>query len=269
MSIITISRGSYSRGREIAEKVAARLGYQCMSREILLSASDQYDIPEIKLIRAIHDAPSILDRLIYNKDKYINFIQTSLLKAFQKDNIVYHGLAGHFFVRGVPHVLKVRIISDMEDRIRCEMEREKISYAEARHILKKDDDQRRKWGLYLHGIDTSDPSLYDMVIHIRKLTVDDAADIICHALSKDHFKTTPKSQALLCDLALAAEVRSTVFDISPNIDVFSENGIVHITVKTHEMQGEGFEQEILETVRSVRGVKDVTLDITPFTIYTD
>ncbi len=38
MSIISISRGSYSRGKEVAEKVASKLGYECLSRYILLDA---------------------------------------------------------------------------------------------------------------------------------------------------------------------------------------------------------------------------------------
>jgi hypothetical protein len=63
MPIIAISRGSYSRGREVAEKTAALLGYRCISREVLLEASQLFDIPELKLRRAIHDAPSLLDRL--------------------------------------------------------------------------------------------------------------------------------------------------------------------------------------------------------------
>jgi hypothetical protein len=62
MSIVTISRGTYTRGKEIAEKLAAKLGYECLSREILLEASEQFNIPEIKLVRAIHNAPSILER---------------------------------------------------------------------------------------------------------------------------------------------------------------------------------------------------------------
>jgi hypothetical protein len=36
MSIVTIYRGSYSRGKEVAEKLAAELNYGCISREIIL-----------------------------------------------------------------------------------------------------------------------------------------------------------------------------------------------------------------------------------------
>ena len=71
MSIITISRGSYSGGEEIAEKVAKKMGYDYISREILLDASEMFNIPEIKLARAINDAPSILDRFNNGKEMYV------------------------------------------------------------------------------------------------------------------------------------------------------------------------------------------------------
>jgi hypothetical protein len=55
MPVITISRGSYSHGREVAEKLCARLGYRCLSREIILKASEHFNTPEIELTKAIHD----------------------------------------------------------------------------------------------------------------------------------------------------------------------------------------------------------------------
>ena len=48
MAIVAISRGSYSRGKEVAERVAERLGYQCISREVIIEASREFNIPEIK-----------------------------------------------------------------------------------------------------------------------------------------------------------------------------------------------------------------------------
>ena len=52
MSIVTISRGSYSKGKDVAEKLAQKLQYDCVSREILLEASEEFNIPEISLVRA-------------------------------------------------------------------------------------------------------------------------------------------------------------------------------------------------------------------------
>ena len=146
MSIITISRGSYSRGKEVAEKLAIKLGYECISRDILLGVSEEFNIPEIKLVRAIHDAPSVLERFTHGKERYVSYIRKALLQHTQKDNVVYHGLAGHFFLQNIPHVFKIRIIADMEERVKEEIKRENISAEKALYILKKDDDERRKWG---------------------------------------------------------------------------------------------------------------------------
>jgi cytidylate kinase len=215
MPIITISRGSYSRGKEVAEKLAQKLGYRCISRDILLEASEQFNIPEIKLIRAIHDAPSILERFTHGKERYVAYLRSTLLKHVQKDNVVYHGLAGHYFLQGIPHVIKVRIMADLEDRIQEEMRRENISAEEARFILKKDDDERRRWGIQVYGVDTWDPMLYDMVLHVKALTVDDAVDLIFKAAQLPHFQATSESQRLMDDMVRAAGAEAALVEKSP------------------------------------------------------
>ncbi len=106
MPVVTISRGTYSKGKEIAEKLAEKLGYECISRDIIIEASKEFNIPEVKLIRALHDAPSVLDRFTYGKERYIAYIRYALLDYVRKDNVVYHGLAGHFFPAGNSPCLK-------------------------------------------------------------------------------------------------------------------------------------------------------------------
>jgi len=210
MSVVTISRGSYSRGKEVAEKLALALGYECISREVILEASEYSGIPEAKLVRAIHDAPSIFDRLTRNKVRYIASTRFAITKHVQKDNVVYHGLAGHFFLQEVPHVLKVRITASLEDRIKEEVKREHIPPEEARRILRKDDEERRKWSLALYGIDTWGSALYDMVLHIETMTVEDAVSTMRRALEIPRFQTTPESQAILDKLVLRAQALATV-----------------------------------------------------------
>jgi cytidylate kinase len=204
MSIITISRGSYFRGKEVAEKLAQKLGYECISREILLEASEEFNIPEIKLIRAIQDAPSILERLFRSRERYVAHIRASLLKHVQKDNVVYHGLFGHFFLQDIPHVLKVRIVGDLEARVADEVKREGISAAKAREIILRDDEERRKWALYLYGADWWDATLYDLVIHLKTITVDDAVSLLIYAVKLPGFQTTPESQQAIDNLVAAA-----------------------------------------------------------------
>ena len=261
MSIVTISRGSYSRGKEVAEKVARKLGYECIARDLLLEASEEFHIPEIKLVRAIHDAPSIFDSFTKGKEKYISYFQSALLRHLEKDNMVYHGLAGHFFVKGITHVLKVRIIADMEDRVKLEMEREKISRSKALHILEKDDSERRKWSQHLYGIDTWDSSLYDLVIHIRKITVDDAVEIICHTVGLKHFRTTPDSQKVMDDLFLASQVRVALVDVNPEIQVYADNGRIVVETMTLLSEEEKLTRSIEAVAKTIPGVEEITVKV--------
>lgn len=259
MAIITISRGCCSRGRDVAEEVAKRLKYACISREILLDASEIFQISQLKLQRAIHDAPSILDRFTNGKERYVACIEAALLKFLKEDNIVYHGLAGHFFVRNIPNVLKVRIIADLDERIRLEMEREKVTHEEASRMIRKDDEQRLKWSRYLYGIDSSDPSLYDLVIHIKRLSTADAADIICEAVRRKCFEPDAESVKAMNDVALAAEVKAAIVEIINEVNVSAEGGMVRISCKAGDIETESLRSELTKRAFSIRGVRDVKI----------
>jgi cytidylate kinase len=232
MSIIIISRGCYHRGSEVALKAAAALGYECISREVLLEASKLFDIPELKLTRAIQDAPSLLDRFGRDKKKYVAYIRTALLREVQRGNVVYHGFAGHFFLQGIPSVLKVRIFADLEERVRDEMNREAVSAEKARQTVVKDDEERRKWALSLYGMDTVDPTLYDMLLHIGSLTVDDAAQILAATAKLPSFQMTPDSKRLLNDRVLASQVESLLLDEFPRVEVTARKGEAFIHIHT-------------------------------------
>jgi len=263
MSVITISRGSYSRGKEIAEKVSAKLDYKCISRDLLLEVSKKYNIPEVKLVHAIHDAPNILDRFNRKKDTYIAFIKSALLNQFKEDNIVYHGLAGHFFVRHIPHALKVRVIADMEERVPLEMERKGVGEEKARRILEKDDKQRRAWSKDLYGIDTADPSLYDLVLHIKQLTVADAVDLICDTVSKTSFQTTAESQRMMEDLAISAAIQKVLMDVEPGIKVCVDKQIAYIETQSALGAEESLVKEIREITETFDEISDIKIECHP------
>jgi cytidylate kinase len=262
VAIITISRGSYSKGKEVAEKVARSLGYTCISRDLLVEASEQFNIPEIKLVRALHDAPTILERFSQGREKYLAYFASALLEKAQKDNVVYHGLAGHFYLQNIGHVLSVRILADFEDRVRFEMEREGISRDEAAYILKKDDEERRQWSLKLFGIDTSDPALYDMVLHIRKISVDDAVELIVRTAGLRSFRTTGESQSAVDDLTLAARIKAEIVSDYPSAKVTAQQGAVTISVESELSSGKRSVETVrwlTDMVQGIPGVREVSI----------
>jgi cytidylate kinase len=266
MSIITISRGSYSRGKEVAEKLARALNYECISREIILEASEHFNIPELKLVRAIHDAPTILDRFTSGKERFVTFFRAALLSHLQKDNIVFHGLAGHFFLPRISHVLKVRISGNLEDRVREEMTRENISADEARMILVNDDAERRKWGMQIFGHDTWNPLHYDMVLHIGNMNVDDAVSIILHALARPCFNSTADSRRRLDDAALAARVEAALVKAFPKVTASAANGEVFVSVRGSLVDERTIAAKVNHLAEKVDGVKAIQVNIVPFVV---
>lgn len=266
MPIITISRGSYSRGKEVAEKLARKLNYACISREIILEASEHFNIPELKLVRAIHNAPTILDRFTSGKERYIAFFRAALLTHLQRDNIVFHGLAGHFFLQRLPHVLKVRISADLEDRVQEEMKRENISAEEARTVLVNDDAERRKWGLQLYGQDTWNPLLYDMVLHTENMGVDEAVSIILHALGQPCFQKIDESRALLDNRALAARVEAALVRDFPKVVADAADGEVYIHVRGSLADEKNMTARVTHLAETVEGVKSIRVNIVPFIV---
>ena len=250
MPIITISRGSYSRGKEVAEKLCAKLGYECVSREIILKASEHFNTPEINLVHAIHDAPSILDRFTYGKERYVAYFREALLHHFRNDNVIYHGLAGHFFVRGISHAVKVRIIASLEDRVAEELHRRQgVSKEEARKTLIHDDEERRRWSQHLYGIDTLDPSLYDLVVHITPMTTDDAVEIIRQTVMRPSFQATPESRKAIETLFLAAQLEASLVEEIPSAKVEVEDGEIVVTTKGYWAEGK-------KLIAKVNGVID-------------
>ncbi len=234
MPVITISRGSYSRGKEVAEALARELDYECISRDILVEASDQFNIPEIKLVKALHDAPSVFERFSHGQEHYISYFKSSFLSHIAKGTIVYHGLAGHFFLQNISHVLKVRITAKMSDRVQEEMKREGCSKATALYNLKKDDDERRRWSLQLYGKDAWDSRLYDMVFCVDTLTVDDIVDILSKTVRKKQFQETEESIAQLQERVLLAKIYAMLTPISPGAKVKLLN---NSTIELSNMDG--------------------------------
>lgn len=261
MSIIIISRRPFSRGQEIARQVAGKLGYRCVAREVLFEAAKKLDTGDTQVLRAIHDAPSFSDHFHYGRERYVAFFQAALLEILQRDDTVYHGLAGHFFIQGISHGLKVRVITSLAERVHVLCERENIGARDAARIIKEEDRDRRKWSRHLYGIDTWDPSLYNLVLNIAEFSVDEATEIICRTAALDRFQTTPQSQRKLDDLVLGAQVRVALIQIKPDIQGSAEDGRVLVKTEAPEPEEARLYQEIERIVRAIPGVEEVEIQI--------
>ncbi len=258
MAIITISRGTFSGGRSLAECVAAKLGYRCISREVLAGAAKQYGAPEEKLYEALTEKPGVLERLTGGRTRYLAYIRAALCKEARDDNLMYHGHAGHLLLKDFPNVLRIRVIAKMEFRITAAMERHHLSREKAIEFIKTVDEKRVRWTRFLYHVDWTDPSLYDLVLNLDHLSLAGACEVVCHAASMPQYETTLESQKIMDDLVLSSNVRAIIAthkEISDgNVAIEADEGVVTV----RGMVGSLVDADrVRMIVRKVPGVKEI------------
>jgi cytidylate kinase len=260
MAIITISRGCFSHGQEIAEKVAEMLGYECISREILIEAAKLFNVSEKKLIKSLHDAPTIIERIAHGKTKYLGGIKAALLGYARKGDMVYHGHAGHLLLTEIPQILKVRIFAEIEDRITFLQQKQNISREQALLDIEIEDRNRSNWTRYLYKVDINDPRLYDIIIKIGDLTIDNACEIICFAAKSNAYLMTTESKQVLDDAAITSYINAALQSIC-EARVSVKNGEVHVKVAASKRRKTGYMNPALQDNLGTSYQDDLTGEI--------
>lgn len=260
MSVITISRGPFSGGEMLAECLAAQLKYRCVDREVIVERAAANGVSQSELLDALLKPPGFLDRFQHKKYMYMTLIQAALAEEVRTGNVVYHGNAGHLLLKAAP-VLRVRVIAPMEFRVALAEERLKLDRDETLAYIRKADHDRRRWTEYLYGVDWEYPGLYDAVLNLERLQVDDACAAVTALGKRRCFQMTAECKAALDDLALASRIRASLAmnastsDIE--VDVSARQGSVSVKGKLSSLEQFAEVQRIAGTVP---GVTDLNLD---------
>jgi cytidylate kinase len=211
MSIITVSHDAFGAGRAVAERVAEILGYPCISREVLIKASERYGIAEVKLSEVLGEKPrSWWAQWLENPRVYRAALQAALCELAQDGNIVYHGRAGQEFFPGIRHVLNVFVDTPMESRIRQVMARKEFEEEAAKKYLEELDRVRARRIRELFKIDSRDLSKYDIVINTAKTTVETATQMIAEVSQRAEYRPTAQSLQAMKDLTVTAAVEAVL-----------------------------------------------------------
>lgn len=198
MQIITISRGSLSGGRDLAECLAERLGYRCVAQEILHQAARKLGATEEVLRAKFETTPGLWARLHRERERYVLAVQTALAEACLASDLVYHGLAGQFLLRGLPGVFRVRLVAPLEKRIQALTDsHHRLNREAAVEFIRSVDEDRRRWVKVTYGEDVEDPMLYDLTVNLRALSLDAACAAIAEAAGGEAFRATEDSRAAL------------------------------------------------------------------------
>ncbi len=261
MSVVTISRGTFSGGKMLAECLGRTLGFRCIDRDMIVEKAAGQRVSQQELRAALEEPPGILGRLSHKRYIYLALIQATLTEEVRNGRAVYHGLAGHLLLRGAPGMLRLRIIAPMEFRIRMAGERMNLTRSQALAHIEKMDQHRRKWTQFLYGVNWEDASLYDLVINLEHTQIEEVCEVVAAAIEQPSFQFTPECQAAWSDLALASRLRAALalnpFTANLEVQVESRGCCVTIT-------GEMFEQtdQVRRVAGTIPGISGLTVEDT-------
>jgi cytidylate kinase len=267
MPIITISRGSLSGGRALAERVAAWLGYRCITSEELIEAAAHYGVPEPKLSQVLVKGPSFWERLMKARHLYLIFLQAAMYELAREGDLVYHGQAGQQLLRGIAHGITVRLIAPLEDRLRAVMARKGLPRARALQYVRQVDEARVRQMRDLFHVDWRDAALYDVVVNLEHMRLERAADAVIYLARHPAYQATPASEKQLADLAMTWRVKASLAVHGGDVEVRAEDGIVWLTGFVISSEATDF---LVRMTQMVSGVTEVIseLEIKPVFPYT-
>lgn len=264
MGIITISRGSFSGGTAVAEQLARQLGQTALGREqVLAQAAKEYGVSEQELTNALNQPPPFWQQVLGKRLTYVKCVTAVLLDHVCEGSLIYHGHVGHLLLAGVPHVLRVRVIAGMEQRIQAAMTQASLDRAQAIAHIQRVDRERSRWAQVLYGVNWEDPAQYDLVLNLERMSVAGACETIRRAAELEDFKPTAASQKTAEDLGLSCRVWAAMAKDpatrSAGLDVTADDGVVRISGHAGSTKAA---EAVARATQQVAGVKSVQNEVT-------
>jgi cytidylate kinase len=271
MTIIAISRFTGSGGERLAKCLSEELSIPAVSREVITQVANQFGITEAVLWQQLEKTKGLFSGPSPERRLYLAALQLVLAKKAQEGPFVYHGLAGHFLLKGIPQILKVGIVAPLEYRARKLMEQKNISLEEAIRSTQRWDERRSNWVRFLYNVEWLDPSLYDLVINIAHLSVESACRVVMCALKQEEFGELPETQGRINDFVLASTVKFLLATDERTkgleLEVEAKKGVVRITGRIptsgiFSWQGkESTRNDLYEVAKTAQGVQKLLVSL--------
>lgn len=197
MSVITISKEFGTEGEKIAAKVAERLGYEYIGKNLVAEIAKELRISESeaetfhktsqsRILRFVDRYTcSIVQKVVDREhgcldDKnYYEVTKKLVQDVYQAGNVIILGWGGQCILRGKPDTLHVRLTKENDLKIKEVMNAENLSQKAAKTFVEREEGDLKEYIRHYFNEDWNAAYLYDLVIDMGKTSVEKAVDMIC------------------------------------------------------------------------------------------
>jgi len=259
MSVITIFSGAYCQEEPLVRKLLSDTGYKLVADEdIVAQASKTSNMAARKIEKAFSAKTSVFNNFTHEKERSIAHLRLALAEMLASDNLLIAGFAGQLIPKEIGHGLRVCLIADMRFRTAQAAEQNELPEKETLKLIHKSDNDRVQWVITLSGNqDPWDPALYDIVIPMDKMSVEEGGALIIENLGKDVVNPTAGSKKAVEDFLLAAMVEVALAKEGHDVGVSAREGAVILTINKNVLMLGRLEEELKSIAGQVPGVNSV------------
>lgn len=194
--IITIARGFGSGGKEIGQKLSARLGIPCYERQILQMASDQSGLNESlfanvdeklkggllrnQLLRIPFYKTAEPQDKYFESDRNLFQIQADIIRRLAENtSCIIIGKCADFILKDTKNVFSFYIEAPREACVKSICAKMSVTEKEAHNLIEKTDRYRADYYYYYtHGNQWTNPINYDMTLNSAKIGRECCVDVM-------------------------------------------------------------------------------------------
>jgi cytidylate kinase len=184
---LAISREAGSNGGELARRVADKLHWKLFDRELLDYLAERNNWSRLSLEFVDEKTASWfhemfgkwLDQQLISQAEYVRGLGRVVLLAAQHESTIFVG-RGVQFILPRRSGLAVRIIAPLKQRVENIMQLRNCARHEAEHYIEETDRGRHDFVQRYFHHDNADPHLYDLMINMAHVPMDDAAELVAN-----------------------------------------------------------------------------------------
>jgi len=183
LKIVTISRDTGSLGDEIAKLLAEKQGVLHITRDYALKNW----FPEIASAHELHmlsESPGYYARISSRGITFQQFLEEKLHETVETQPVVISGMGSQIIFKDHSEALHIKITGSLEIRIKRMMNRNNLSYDDAKRILDLTDRRHRRYILVLYHTDWMDSLIYDLTINTDRIDTEAALSIIMNLYNR-------------------------------------------------------------------------------------
>ncbi len=179
LAIITFSHQYASHGESIAREVAQRLGFTL----VIPAKMDEMIRDRYQLDYSLSGEISLTPRENETSKIFANLISAILTDMAVLNDLVVLECGGQFIFRAFPNAIHIRIIAPRDIRAHNIMKDRGVPFAQALEEMEQQDRKHARFLRTSFRRPTETPERYDLLINTGAIEIEQAVDIILHAVS--------------------------------------------------------------------------------------